>query len=385
MKTAHMGNKDPAHHMQVIDGIRSASTRWSTLDGLRGMIAVTVLVGHVQYSWLPGSFIFMDTFFMMSGFLITRILVRQWQQNGKINLLEFYRRRFRRLAPALLLVVAFVGLCSALIGRTSPNPGLHLLAAIFYFENWLRALAIPHDGILGHTWSLAIEEQFYLVWPLLLIAGLSIGPAPRNLANSTGTPSALHSTRWIVFLSAVVILCMAWRTHLALRGVPIERLYNGTDMRLDSLGLGALLALTFHTRHVRAISNWLASGWASTAVLALLWWAAFNVDFRWHIWYAWIQPICTLLSLALLAGLLAMPPTTYLFKLFSHPAIRYVGTISYGFYLWHYPLIDLSRELLQLQPVGVLLISASLTLLLASISYHFLELPLLGGKRNSAR
>lgn len=361
-----------------------ASNRWPALDGMRGVMTVGVFVAHIKYDWLPGAILFMDTFFMMSSFFITRLLMKDWSRSGRLDFRTFYVRRVKRLYPALVLMVVVVTAFMMVFRGLRPTDLLHVVATLFYFANWLRAFDIAHDPVLGHTWSLSIEEQFYLVWPVLLAFGLGLG-SPRADTVAPAAPRRIHYRFWLLALGAIALLTFAWRTWLAVHGASVPRLYNGTDMRLDSLALGALLALCFDAAPVQRACARLAQPGLVWLMLVCMMYGALTVDVRNAYWYAWQQPVFVLLSLALLMAFLKTPTAWGLGSLFQNPVALYLGAICYGLYLWHYPLIELGRGMYGLKVWDSLLICAPLSLALASLSYHFIELPMLKGHRGSAR
>jgi len=358
---------------------RPSLTRWPALDGMRGMMTVGVFVAHVSYQWLPGAIIFMDCFFMMSSFFITRLLLKDWLTHGRIQFASFYLRRLRRLYPALLAMVAVAVLFVwGWLGHGFDRM-LNVAGTLFYFGNWLRAFEIPHEKYLGHTWSLSIEEQYYLVWPALLAAGLAL---TRGRADQ---PRRLHLPFWCLTLGLVVVGAMAWRAWLATQGASWERLYNGTDMRLDSLALGALLAILFDTPVVQRACAWLARPWLVWVMIIVMLAGAFRVNVFHGPWYAWQQPLFVVLSLLLIMSFLKTPTGLGLRFVFQNPVSLYLGAICYGMYLWHYPLIWACYAVFDLTVWQTLLICAPTALALASLSYFVLELPALHGKRGSAR
>lgn len=340
----------------------AAPSRWTALDGLRGIMTVCVFIAHVNYDWLPGPILFMDTFFMMSSFLITRLLLKDWHRAGTLHIRQFYLRRVRRLYPALLLVIAATTAMTYFYYGRGVDQMLHVAGALFYFSNWLRALAIPHDPVLGHTWSLSIEEQFYLVWPLLLWLCLRLRCDGRRL---------------FFLLLGVAVAAAAWRAELAAQGAPIFRTYNGTDMRLDSLALGAMLAIGFDWPLMRRCAAWVSRFWVMWPLVGLLGYGAALVDFRTPQWYIWQQPLYCLASLALILGLLENSRGGLLNYLLQNPLAVYLGTICYGVYLWHFPVLWILSDIFKLSDWDKVLICGPITLACASISYFFIERPLL--------
>lgn len=349
--------------------------RWPALDGLRGLMTIGVFLAHVRYSWVPGSILFMDTFFMMSSFFITRLLLKDWGRSGTLHFRNFYTRRVRRLVPAMLvMVIAVTAFTWFYLGHRTDRM-LNVVGTMFYFANWLRALEIQHEIFLGHTWSLSIEEQFYLLWPVLLYAGLRWGPAaPRT-----------RERFWVLTLGGLVLGVFIWRWYLATHGASVARLYNGTDMRLDSLALGALIALMFdHPTYQRAMRR-LSHPAVTWALLLIVFAGGLTVSYFDRAWYAWQQAVFVLISGALLTSLLNAQDRWGLDWALQNPVSLYLGAICYGMYLWHYPIIEICRTVFGLSVGPVFWISAPLTLALAGLSYHWIELPALQRSVGSAR
>jgi peptidoglycan/LPS O-acetylase OafA/YrhL len=372
------------------------SGRWPALDGLRGWMTVGVFVAHVNYSWLPGSILFMDTFFMMSSFFITRLLMKDRARNGRINFKAFYIRRVRRLFPAMLLMVFAVMAFGYFYLGQGPGQMLHAAGAVFYFMNWLRALEIPHEALLGHTWSLSIEEQFYLVWPVLLAGGLawqargttppSVSPLePTSSRKSTTFPPPFGISLIICLLSVLVLFIFAWRAYLTLHGASVPRLYNGTDMRVDSLALGALLALVLDAPRVQGWCTRLAQPWLVWLLLIGFMAGGLTVSYFDRNWYLWQQSAFSCVSVLLLMCFIKDPDGWGLKWVLQNPVSLYLGSICYGMYLWHSPLIEAGRVIFGFGIWTNFAICAPLTFALAALSYHWVELPALKDKVGSAR
>jgi peptidoglycan/LPS O-acetylase OafA/YrhL len=386
----------------------------------------------------------MDTFFMMSSFLMTRLILKARQQallkkaagqtldrksTWLAILAAFYQRRLRRLIPALVLLVCTVALAELLLGRltwrwvawppASPNiPGDtagplgylegwgHLWAALLMASNWLRAWGIPHNEIIGHTWSLAVEEQFYLVWPALLLA---LNERQRWLE-----PLQVRKhIRWVALgLISLVILSWLWRAWLtahwtdASGQLPLAgvlRLYNGTDMRLDALALGAVLAWLgwYAPDRFERLRVLFAHRLCLSMGMFLLALACLKASHFSTAWYLWQQTLYVLVSCVVLVGLL--PPGLAGEKPLSEPSannqnplpawlsllllckpMQWLGLRSYGAYLWHYPLLYLCQLHWKLSLLVTFAICFPLTLMFAGISYRFIEQPLLGTRSSAA-
>jgi peptidoglycan/LPS O-acetylase OafA/YrhL len=364
---------------------KPSAMRWPALDGMRGMMTVGVFFAHISYRWLPGAILFMDGFFMMSSFFITRLLLKDWQRNGKIDFGSFYVRRIKRLYPALLAMVLPIALFAAVYLGHGIDRMNNVFGALFYYGNWLRALGIPHEAYLGHTWSLSIEEQYYLLWPALFGLGLTWTGRARDRSGAQDTGRSASLVFWAPLLVTAVVATMTWRSWLAISGATWERTYNGTDMRLDSLALGALLALTFDSRPVQWACEQLARPWLVWIMVAAMIAGAFNVDVTTRQWYVWQQSSFVLLQLVLIMSFLKTPTRWGLRFAFQNPVSLYLGAICYGLYLWHYPLIWICYAVFDLSLWQALAICGPSALALASLSYYLLELPALNGKRGSAK
>jgi len=211
------------------------------LDGLRALAVLPVLLFHGGVPGFQWGYIGVDVFFVISGYLITDTLLKEQAETGCISLLGFYRRRALRLLPALALVCLAVLLFMGLVANSWNQAWREIAIVAFYAGNWTRALGTGLPQYLGHTWSLAIEEQFYIRWPALLLAILALNP------------TIISSLRLIL---ALVIAVTCWRIFLALYGASADRLYNGTDTRADALLIGAALAFfPFDTKPYSAPRN----------------------------------------------------------------------------------------------------------------------------------
>ena len=219
---------------------------YAGLDGLRGIAVLGVLLYHAGLSWAPGGFIGVEVFFVLSGFLITSLLVAEWEGSSTIALGAFWSRRARRLLPALFCLVAVIGAYYAVAGAAQAVPGLKGdgISALTYFSNWHQIVAganyFAANGPvspLEHTWSLAIEEQFYLVWPLAVLAVLWLGS--RRGAGDRRRPLVL-----LLALSLAGAVASALDMALMFDGGRnLTRVYYGTDTRASGLLIGASLAI----------------------------------------------------------------------------------------------------------------------------------------------
>src|SRR5438105_10401033 len=200
------------------------------LTGLRGIAIIMVVIYHGAWPRAVGASLGVDIFFVLSGFLITSLLVREAQSAGSISLKNFYMRRVLRLLPALILMLVGITLYSLFFmsAEMFRHTFLDAIAAIFYSTNWIRAFSL-NDSILGHTWSLSIEEQFYILWPAIFIF-----------------VTRRRSSRLRFVLIAILVLAPLFlRALMQHNGVSPFRIYNGLDTRADDLMVGCFLSFLF--------------------------------------------------------------------------------------------------------------------------------------------
>jgi peptidoglycan/LPS O-acetylase OafA/YrhL len=365
------------------------------LDGIRGVAIVVIMGYHGGVFLTSGGFYSLDTFFALSGFLITSLLISEWQRTQTIRLGAFWARRARRLLPALLVMLLGVALYAAFL--VPPGTYSHLrsdgIYALFYFANW-HFIAIGSNyfvqtGLtspLTHTWSLAVEEQFYLVWPLVVLGALKLWRSKRAL------------------LVICVVGALASSTEMAVLYSPsnVNRLYYGTDTRAQSLLVGAALAVSLSLwadRRRRAGASladddpirlrlggdpaWaarsvlgrgiaLSVGLIGVAVSALLW---TMLSYNNPLAYRGGFLLAALATSAVLFSVVCSQDSV-LASCLSYAPLRYVGRISYGMYLWHFPLfiyIDNARTGLTGYPLFA--VRVAVTVAVASASFYLIERP----------
>ena len=310
------------------------------LDGLRGIAIALVLLLHWWPARFPGGSIGVDLFFVLSGFLITRLLIEEYTATGRLDLGHFYLRRARRLFPALAVLVV--------VCATAPGVGW----VVLYASNWGRIAGATVHGPLEHTWSLAIEEQFYLCWPLLFLV-------------------VMRLRRPLLLVSVLTFVIALHRFEM---NANWGRLANGTDVRADSLLIGCLVAfaapmlcrrrwvlpaaitavpLAMSVLHEQVLTGWgytvLALGWA-----VVLLWAVSST------------------------GWITVAP------------LRLLGRLSYSAYLWHYPItLTLRGGNMHHTTAGTTLAAIALTGAASWASYRWIEAPFRGlappGRRRPAR
>lgn len=308
------------------------------LDGLRAVAVLAVVAFHCRTPFMDGGYFGVDLFFVLSGFLITNLLAGEWRESGTIDLPRFYWNRLVRLMPLLATVVLVVYTA----GLTSPDKAA---IALLY----LTDVFAPFDrdfGILSHTWSLSVEEHFYLLWPFVLPALLR----------------ARHPVRWAI---ALFIAATLWRTAWYPL-LPEQATYYRFDARLSGLLLGSVLALA----PVRLEAGTLERiGGISLCALAVAM-VSFPIFTATSLLVA--QPLVELAAAGLL--LAASSGSTALHRMLSRPVLVMLGRWSYGIYLWHYPVAFVLRE--QLPWPQTLALTLVISVGLAALTYRTIEIPL---------
>ncbi len=359
----------------------AASGRFAGLDGIRALAILSVLVFHLYSGWLPGGFLGVDLFFVLSGFLITSLLIRERTTKGRIDLRAFWTRRARRLLPALVACVAV----SALVARAVSSDLVvalprQVLGAATFSTNWLEIVggASYFDQtaptLFMNFWSLAVEEQFYLAWPLATIAILRV-LAPRF----RGIVPAVAAVASTVLMAVLYV-----------PDVDATRVYYGTDTHLMGLMIGAALAFAWASDLHAPLADLAARGrrWsgplALVTLLALMVFLSEQSPVTFRGGFALASLVTGVLVLATVAradGSGRPLPRTAWQRVLDAPAATWVGERSYGLYLWHWPVILVIDQLWLTTPGSVEFAARSLgavllTGLVAEASYRFVETPI---------
>jgi peptidoglycan/LPS O-acetylase OafA/YrhL len=360
---------------------------------------------HLQYGWAAGGYIAVDVFFVLSGFLITSLLVEEWVTSGGIRLRAFWGRRAKRLLPGLMAMLVLLALWVAL---TKSGTQIDLgtvrsgaLASIFYFANWQQIFLhqsyfaqFAAQPPLRHTWTLAIEEQFYLVWPLvtLLILGgwrrvrrPTPTTAPMAGAHRNGSEQRPRTESWrrtgLIVTVGGSLVSAAWMAWLRHHGASINRVYLGTDTRAFDLLAGAAVAFWVAARPEPGRGGRRAlhvAGMAGAALFVVCWWQA-GVAFT-EGPPQWMTDGGFLLVAVSIAAVIAdVRQVSYgpVGKVLAVRPLRWVGKISYGLYLWHWPVIvELSPERTGLSGLTLDALRVLCTFAAASLSWYLLESPM---------
>ena len=349
------------------------------LDGIRALAVLGVLLYHADVAWFTGGFLGVDVFFVLSGFLITTLIVEEFDRRGTVSFSQFYLRRARRLLPALLLMLLVVGFLAGLIYTdAAAQVRKDTIASIFYVNNWWYIFSsqsyfefIGRPPLLKHLWSLSIEEQFYLIWPAVVFVLLKF--RGRRLVFITAIGAALLSTAWMVILSIA-------------NGFPESadpsRVYFGTDSHIMGLLIGAALAIVWRPgrlpKQVTAGAKLILTSIGVASLIAVIGFFLFVGEFS-----PWMYRGGFLLLAVIVALLIAMAthPAIALGRVLGGQPWRYIGQRSYGLYLWHWPIFMMLRPNLDTPLSGLwnFILRMGVTFIVAELSYRFIEVPIRRG------
>ncbi|MGH9090381.1 MAG: acyltransferase family protein [Acidimicrobiales bacterium] len=359
-----------------------------SLDGIRALAVLAVIGFHFGLGWLQGGFFGVDVFYVLSGFLITTLLLAEARHRGTIGLGAFWLRRARRLLPCLALVLIAVSLCVRFLAPAGTYPGYRTdaLSALFYFSNWWQIHAAGNYFVatgavspLTHTWSLAVEEQFYLVWPIVVLAVLrccrSYGRAVRVLLAVSVAGAA----------ASAVEMALLYRA-----GASTTRLYFGTDTHAQCVLVGAALACTMArtARHLPAGAAFPAAATpAARRVLGVVGLAglggvaalSLTLNGSSPLTYQGGFALCALAAAGLVAAAACLRDGPLVRFLSLRPLVL-LGTVSYGVYLWHFPVdVFVTGSRVGLSGPALMALQFALTVGVATASFVVVERPVMAG------
>ena len=341
-----------------------------SLDGIRAFSVIAVMLYHANIAWLPGGFLGVEVFFVVSGFLITSLLIEERESTQHIDLKQFWIRRARRLLPAFFVMVCATAVCVAFYATDSaPDFRRDVLPSLGYFSNWWQIFAVdtPYFAasslpVLRHLWSLAVEEQWYLVWPLLF--------------------TFIFGAKWMrpKISGALLVACSgAVMVATALRFVQDDEtrtnfLYLSTLTRSSGLLLGAAVAMLWRPWRKTSPSSWWRSSVAealavtSIAVIGVLMATVHVADAR---LYQGGLAITTIAS-AVIIAVVMRPNGLFVKKFFSQDFFVEIGRRSYGLYLWHWPIFVVTHAR---DSGNRLAVALALTVIINEFVYQYVEIP----------
>lgn len=341
----------------------------AALDGIRGMMTLAVMAIHSGATAFIGAAAYMDIFFSMSGYLITSLLLADYQKRGFIDFKKFYLRRFARLYPAFCALLAIIAIYGFLFSDQPTARYREVLYNVFYLTDIPSIIQRGYFKFTGHTWSLSVEEQFYLLWPLVLAVLL------RRYGVSRTT--------------VVAVLCMAAcftmvRIVLTYSGANFHHLYSAPYCRADSLLIGCAMALILRLVDLRdypRLSKVLALSLAPLTVYAIL--TGFFVNPNSNA-YLYSSPLFGAIPGAIAIAAIVQPQRTFMHRAFEHPIPVFCGRICYGLYIWHWPIMAViaiahadTNSILHGFNVNLLhvVIGWPASFACAIVSYHWIERP----------
>jgi peptidoglycan/LPS O-acetylase OafA/YrhL len=339
------------------------------LDGLRALAVIAVFLYHSRIDWMPGGFLGVDLFFVLSGYLITSLLLVEWETRNRIDLRRFWLRRARRLFPALVVVVLAALILGAIFARGDlARTRGDAISSLFYYTNWHLVLAnhsyfvrMGSPSLLQHLWSLAVEEQFYLIWPLLLVPGLVLVGRKRLPLLIVAGIAGSAALMWLLY-----------------KPTDPSRVYYGTDTRAFLLLMGILLALVWPAieRMRRSLPLLELLGVAALVGSVLLF--RQMQDFNPTLYRG--GDVAAAFCFAVLIAAVAHPMTG-LGRALGVAPLRWLGERSYGIYLWHWLVIALMRPGVDISWTGpgVVVAQAAIVLSAATLSFRYVEQPIRTG------
>jgi peptidoglycan/LPS O-acetylase OafA/YrhL len=349
--------------------------RQPALDGIRAVGITTFIVYHGQILWhrsedvdviFPGAFLWLDMFFVLSAFLITSLLIEEGRAHRSIGLRNFWVRRALRLLPGFALVMGFTAfwlLTFAPEGAWRTESWKEWLFTLLYVNNWWHVFnpeAFPH--YVSHAWSLSMEEQFYVVAPFMVLA--------------------VFKLRWSAWRASAAFLALAgasglWMVVLEGQGATVNRLYYGTDTRAQAFLVGVALGFAASAGFIDRARGALRYAMWVAVPLALVMLQTFRLDSHSREPYRGVFTLACLTWATIIVGLVAAPRSRLARVLSTRPFV-YTGRISYGLYLWHWPVMLVTDQYLHSWPEWPLIaLQVAITLVVAAVSWRWVEAPVL--------
>ena len=341
-----------------------------SLDGIRAFSVIAVMLYHANIAWLPGGFLGVEVFFVVSGFLITSLLIEERESTRRIDLKQFWIRRARRLLPALVVMLAATAVCVAFYATDSaPDFRRDVLPSLGYFSNWWQIFAVdtPYFAasslpVLRHLWSLAVEEQWYLIWPLLFVFVFGAKWMRPKISGAL-----------LLLCSGAIMFATAFR-FVEDNETRTNFLYLSTLTRSSGLLLGAAVAMLWRPWRKTSPSSWWRSSLADTFAVASI--AVIGVLMATvHVADAWLYQgglAVTTIASAVIIAVVMRPNGLFVKKFFSQELFVEIGRRSYGLYLWHWPIFVVAHAR---DSGNRLAVALALTVIINEFVYQYVEIP----------
>jgi peptidoglycan/LPS O-acetylase OafA/YrhL len=334
------------------------------LDGIRGLSVLAVIAWHVAIPFVKAGNIGVDVFFVLSGFLITTLLLQEWGKTGTIGLKNFYIRRALRLFPVLFVVMLLYGIYAFFYepAETAANTYKYILATLFYVANWVQVIFGLHHPVLGHTWSLAVEEQFYIFYPLLLLGFLRLK----------------ISQRWLLLVFALIIADVFFNRYWIWQGeTSYDQAHMSLNTRADALLVGCFVSVMV-VNGLIPTKMWMVIlvrilSVCSTVLLCWMIVGGISDENFYKYGGATLAAICVGFVLLDLMG----RPLKLMQKFLQNPALVWTGRLSYGLYLWHIPVFYWLGTHDNWSGIQVQGLRFAAVFLVAAASYYLIEQPFL--------
>ena len=325
---------------------------------------------HAGVPFLPGGFIGVDIFFVLSGYLITALLLKEFDQHHAIHFKNFYMRRMLRLLPALIVMLITLNVLSVFLFNAAERQSnlIDSFFALFYFSNWAFVLGLRPLFMLSHAWSLSIEEQFYLLWPIVLLLLLRWQPSREKVF---GVVLGLATASWL------------WRVILTVTTLSYPRVFYSLDTRLDGLLMGCALAVLMTLKPEQLIKRAGRLPFIPVIALLLIALVALTADGNSTSTAFWSIAAVGVLT-CVVVFYFVTNQNGLLQHFFEWRPLVFLGRISYGVYLWHYIIFKFMIDYLHLSWLTTFLLGGLLALAISLLSYYIIEQPILSLKSRFA-
>jgi peptidoglycan/LPS O-acetylase OafA/YrhL len=334
------------------------------LDGMRGLMSIGVVVAHAYFSIIPGTVLYMDVFFVASAYYITSLLIRDIERHRQVRYVDFYKRRFFRIVPPVLLMLTGYLVYHLFFGSLPfVTASKHAAIVLSYTSNWWYIFDPKGIEDLGHTWTLSVEEQFYLLWPVTFAF----------LVRRVGVTWRLVAATCII--GAAI---WAWRIFLTYGGAEWPRLYCGLDTRIDDLMAGSAMAVALKlmpSGRYPAIDRFLPKlAWPLAIYWPLItvffWKNGGDGNYRYYYYFASV--VCGVIPAIAALTMLIRSSGTICHRVLELPGAVFLGRIFYSIYLWHFPIMTTMESYGVTAKFRVLFV-VPLSIVISTLSYAYVE------------